>query len=425
MDFYEETGGDVTMQEFFDSSMQTLESDEMVSNDMPQVFEAELYGAIPNSEIPILQENGTIESLTDTQATLEDMPEIPEIEEVEPYESIPNSEIPILQENGTIESLADTQAALEDMPEIPEVEEVEPYEAIPNSDIPVLQEDGTIDSLEDTQAALDAMPEMPEVEEVEPYESIPNSEIPILQEDGTIESLADTQAALETMPEMPEVEEVEPNESTPNSEIPILQEDGDVVSLEDIQAVSDDMLETQESETDELSPNVTMDAIADGMDDPSTCEYFEDGERAAEILTEFKPDNWEQLSLDEQKEAIRMLADYNADILGIQNKPHIEYYNLASDGDYGGYCEATNTIRINEYNMHDALETADTISHEYRHNYQHQRAMQPANDRDRQYGINYENYVSPDTDFRAYRNQIVEADARAYAERFQQYINRI
>lgn len=99
----------------------------------------------------------------------------------------------------------------------------------------------------------------------------------------------------------------------------------------------------------------------------------------------------------------------------IENKPNIAYYNNEAPGDYGGYAASNNTIYINRFNMGDAAETADTIAHESRHCWQHERADNPETEQDYQFKVNFEDYVRPEDDYRAYKNQIVESDARDYA----------
>lgn len=70
---------------------------------------------------------------------------------------------------------------------------------------------------------------------------------------------------------------------------------------------------------------------------------------------------------------------------------------------------------INRFNMGDATETADTIAHESRHCWQHERADNPQTGQDQQFKENFDNYIRPEDDFRAYKDQIVESDAREYA----------
>lgn len=117
----------------------------------------------------------------------------------------------------------------------------------------------------------------------------------------------------------------------------------------------------------ELPPSSRISKVNDRSDFPGETNYFIDEAKAFEVLSPFKQGNWEQLTIQEQKQAVEKLADYNAEILGVEDKPRIIYYN-ADDP-----CEKQNAIYVNENNMHDAAETADTISHEYRHKYQDER----------------------------------------------------
>ena len=154
----------------------------------------------------------------------------------------------------------------------------------------------------------------------------------------------------------------------------------------------------------------------DGTDVPGETNYFIDEAKASEVLSPFKLGNWEQLTIQEQKQAVEKLADYNAEILGVEDKPRIIYYNAEDPCDFGGYSAKQNAIYINEYNMHDAAETADTISHEYRHKYQHERAEKLETERDLEFKDGFDNYIRAEDDYQGYKEQLVEADARAYAQ---------
>ena len=183
----------------------TPDLSEMLDNveAMPVVFDEELeeaeqveepYEAVENSEIEILQEDGTIDTLENIQEQLEEEPE--EVEQVEePYEAVENSEIEILQEDGIVDTLENIQEQLEKEPE--EAEQVEePYEAVENSEIEILQEDGTVDTLENIQEQLEK--ELEEAEQVEEsYGAVENSEIEILQEDGIVDTLESNQEQLD------------------------------------------------------------------------------------------------------------------------------------------------------------------------------------------------------------------------------------
>ena len=155
---------------------------------------------------------------------------------------------------------------------------------------------------------------------------------------------------------------------------------------------------------------------AEGTDIPGETDYFIDETRAGQVFSGFRQDRWEKLTIDEQKEAMEKLADYNADILGIDVKPAIRYYHAEDPSDYGGFSQKENTIYINEYMIGNAAEAADTISHEYRHCYQHMRAEKLENERDLEYRDNFENYIRPEDDYVSYKKQLVEADAESYAQ---------
>lgn len=166
----------------------------------------------------------------------------------------------------------------------------------------------------------------------------------------------------------------------------------------------------------EVPKKSPVEAVNEGVDVPGETDYFIDETRTESVLERFDQNTWEQLTVREQKKSIEDLAEYNADLLGVEDKPQIIYYNIEDPTDFGGYSEELNAIYINEYNIGDAEETVDTISHEYRHKYQHERAEKLENERDLEFKENFDNYIRPEDDFAAYQDQLVEADAREYAE---------
>jgi hypothetical protein len=178
---------------------------------------------------------------------------------------------------------------------------------------------------------------------------------------------------------------------------------------------------TEGRETDDATGRYEQ--VHSGHDVPGESDYFSDSQRAMETLPDFKRENWERLSLDDRKESIERLADYNDDILGIEHKPSIDYYRGDAPGDYGAFSGERNSLAINERNLDDGPETADTVSHEFRHAYQYQRAQNPVSERDILFRENFDDYVSPEQDFSGYKDQILESDARDYAQRFRDRIN--
>lgn len=185
-------------------------------------------------------------------------------------------------------------------------------------------------------------------------------------------------------------------------------------SLEEAEESYDDC-EAKMEEMEKFPPSSRISEVNTGIDVPGKTNYFMDEAKASEVLFPFKQGNWEQLTIREQKQAVEKLADYNAEILGVEDKPRIVYYNAEDSGDFGGYSVKQNAIYINEYNMHDASETADTIFHEYRHKYQHERAEKLETERDFEFKEGFENYIRAEDDYQGYKEQLVESDARAYA----------
>ncbi len=96
---------------------------------------------------------------------------------------------------------------------------------------------------------------------------------------------------------------------------------------------------------------------------------------------------------------------------------------VAGDVNYGGYSAATNTLEVNEHMLYENEEAADTIAHELWHAYQHERAENPTSTKDYLYKYGFDNYVRPEDDFSAYQDQLVEAEARAFAQQFKDRLN--
>ena len=175
----------------------------------------------------------------------------------------------------------------------------------------------------------------------------------------------------------------------------------------------------QAADTGEAA-DIDYEAVYSGLEsyDFDGIDYCSDADRLDSSLENFQNETWENLSIDDQKAAISDLADYVKDVIGFDNPPQIVYYNNPTDGDYGGYSPSTNTLAVNEHMLYDNNEAADTIAHELWHAYQHERAMNPQSAKDYQYQYGFENYIRPDDDFTAYQDQLVEAEARAFAQQF-------
>jgi predicted SprT family Zn-dependent metalloprotease len=172
----------------------------------------------------------------------------------------------------------------------------------------------------------------------------------------------------------------------------------------DLNAKAGDALEHGATET-------TTEQAGENLNDTGT-------EHLDALLDNFHESNWGDLSLEDQKQSMTDLATFVASDTGNENPPEIVFRDDMPDGSYGGYNPESNKIEINENMLDDSTEAADTIAHEMWHAHQHQCAQDPANERAAEYQEGFDNYISPEYDFEAYQNQMVEAEARDYAQGF-------
>ena len=151
---------------------------------------------------------------------------------------------------------------------------------------------------------------------------------------------------------------------------------------------------------------------------------FELDDEIQTVLDRFGAAKWENLSDGEKTDAINELASVIAKKLGIYEEPRIHFCD-GQNGACGAFVPEENKIEINRNILTDPKEVVDTIAHEMRHAYQHQRAEMLETWQDFLYRLNFENYISPVSladgkylFFTDYQNQLVEAEARAFANIF-------
>lgn len=390
------------------------------------ISDAESYHAAPNSEIPILQEDGSVESLDSIMAANGDTEAAPI--DIEPYCATSNSEIPILQEDGSVETLENIMAVNADIEE-------------PFGDCPVFENPQSDFVDESTTDSLEAIMNNSAETDNGGLEDISLGISPAVDSPGSLEgdfasvnedihTVGDDVVAGDTVEPVAEpIHMVQSDveayiESSTDSET--LQQLRDGIASGRIQIDADTEFpteyteETFESAADisDFSQDIDYDTVYSGLDsyDFDGIDVGSDVERLDSSLESFQPETWENLTVDEQKAAMSDLADYVKDVIGFDNPPQIVYYNNPVAGDYGGYSPGTNTLEVNEYMLYDSDEAADTVAHELWHAYQHERALNPQSAKDFQYQYGFDNYIQPDVDFAAYQDQLVEAEARAFAQ---------
>lgn len=300
----------------------------------------------------------------------------------------------VLEESETEEELSDTDA------------ESEMEEELNDTDANSETEEETEDVADNMDEDFDALNDMITAEGLEEYLEEDNHDVEISAEMEAI--LKDPELATELFGSDEAL-----YDSLENSEPEMLQED---VSEETVDETNEEA-EEETAEHIELSEE-EIDAVYEGLDeyDFQGVDCYENVEELDKDLQPFESGTWENLSLEEQKDSIRNLADYVIDVTGLENPPRIEYYDSAKEGDYGGYSQSDNVLYINEHMLYQNDEAADTVAHELWHAFQHERATNPTTRLDAMYAANFADYISPeDNDFVDYQSQLVESEARAFA----------
>lgn len=142
----EQAGIDMSNNSKTEGNIIEEDMNDLLSREPLEQSDSDVYKAKPNSEIPIIQEDGTVDTLENIMNRV-DQDTHKEHLDAEPYKATPISEIPIVQEDGTDDTLENIMNRVDqDTPK--EHLDVEPYKAIPLSDTTVVQEDGAVDSLE-------------------------------------------------------------------------------------------------------------------------------------------------------------------------------------------------------------------------------------------------------------------------------------
>ena len=152
-------------------------------------------------------------------------------------------------------------------------------------------------------------------------------------------------------------------------------------------------------------------------------EGTDNSARAIKGMRELRPGEWEKLSIKEKSEWLIKVHQHVAEQYGF--RPYtVGVQRLPAN--IGGYFNAgLRMIVLNESILNDASPTRalNAIAHETRHGFQWHAVMNPdkvptdVRDKVQIWRDNFANYKNPAVHgYRAYYNQPVEVDARAFAE---------
>jgi len=147
-------------------------------------------GAIDGQTLDV---GGLDESSSDIGSLMDDVSDVDSTmdggSDADLYQATPISDMQIVQEDGSVDTLENIMAANADTG-ADVAPDVEPYQATPISDMQIVQEDGSVDTLENIMAA-NADTDADVAPDVESYQATPNSDIPVFQEDGSVSSFSD------------------------------------------------------------------------------------------------------------------------------------------------------------------------------------------------------------------------------------------
>lgn len=321
-------------------------------------------------------------------------------------------------------SQLDEEDNIEDDPNTeqpPESDNVAPEQQLDNQDTIESDPSGADEMGEDNNETVDSLDNDDEIEDSEDLNDNQDST------EGDIQDSLDTEDSIDSDDTDDSVEEDDNNERDPLDSEDLIEDDGeesenpeggeDTENPEDTDNPKDN--EEVENPEDNNEFEKPEDFVAKDANDSNESDNDSvKGEVSDELKNALEPfgqSNWDNMSQEQQKEAVSALRDSVADDLGLQEKPDVKYYNNDDDTDFGGYSPSENVIYINEHNMGDAKETADTIAHESRHCWQHEIADNSDSPQAQAFKENFDDYIRPEDDYRGYRNQPVEADAREYA----------
>ncbi len=198
----------------------------------------------------------------------------------------------------------------------------------------------------------------------------------------------------------------------------------ETISSDDAHSFWDDLFSVEDGAyAKELSDLSLQDEMFNWAEEDLVFDVDTQNTELRDIMSAFHSDAWRELPDAQKLDAIQDFADYLNRILGIENRPRIRYFE-DEETNCGFFDPNTNTISINRNTLHDPKEIVDTVAHETRHAFQHQRAAIGETDTDKLIAYNLANYIAPEFVDRAcinyfdYLDQYVEVDARAFAALF-------
>jgi hypothetical protein len=203
--------------------------------------------------------------------------------------------------------------------------------------------------------------------------------------------------------------------------------------------------EDQIDSTDDLQRQFVPDFRAE-TDKPHQSELIDSAADRLRLINELGEDEWKNLSPSGREAVLREVGREIQGVYGhpappfmtenLDNRAARGYYGdgYTSDKITGGLAGSDYGIRLNSqglepgdgYMSDDPRVALETYLHEFRHSFQHEQALRVEQPQFRNlvadineaesWHDNFENYNHPNANFETYHDQVVEMDARSFAE---------
>ncbi len=222
---------------------------------------------------------------------------------------------------------------------------------------------------------------------------------------------------------------LEKTETSENKELPDvsgykeIKSNSDMPMKEVYDYWNDVFSEQSDSIGKELSDEEMWERMFGKEESEFTFDFDTQDAKLQEVIYKFNEQDWDRLSESEKVEAMEQFVSNICEALGVENKPSLRFFE-DDENVCGAFNHQINTIDINKNTLHNPKEIIDTLAHEARHAYQHQRAVIGETDTDKLYDFNFKHYFEPTVidgyyiNLDIYEAQFVEAEARAFANLF-------
>lgn len=216
---------------------------------------------------------------------------------------------------------------------------------------------------------------------------------------------------------------------TESSELPVLSNYREIkpvlkISDEKVQSFWDDVFEEDDSIDDFcFTEDEIISEVFERYEEEFEFDFDVSEDSLQDILSKFDEENWNTFDESEKIEIIEEFKNLLCEKLGIEYEPTISLFE--DDKNHcGAFNYQTNTLELNRNILDNPQQVVNTVAHEVRHGYQYERACIGETRTDILYVINFLNYIEPElveghyVNFNEYQNQLLEAEARAFAKMF-------